>query len=773
MANKINLKTGETYTLSYLFSGDKKVIIPDLQRDYCWGDDASTEKGELVTDFVNNLIEQYDSDSQNTQGTLNLGLFYGYEVPTNHIQLCDGQQRLTTLYLLLGMLNKKMNNKLCYNLIYDFENKQDDKGPYLNYYIRETSHYFMSDLVLKFFIGNKDTVESIKDCDWYFSDYNLDPSIKSMLRALSIIESLLKNKNETWCCSFGKWLLNNVTFLYFNMENRKNGEETFVVINTTGESLSATQNLKPLVINAEINKSFNDVAEKWEEIETWFWRRRQGSNDTADAGLAEFMRWISVIEQVNVELPKNMQSKDTKWLAQTILQGKNKSGFPYKTTSFETIYTYWKALKWIDERSSEFIFVNDLLSPSINNDVNKLYAIGQNQCFVLLPLLKFVYLNINKVTGLDFHRNARRIYEFFKNLIRISDVSKAVNALTREAIRIIDLLEKGDIVSLLKHANDVSKQILTEEEKHKFDILLKHLDNRTKVEEAFWNVQEHPIWNGEIMPIIRWSSSNGGFNLDNFLQYDSKFREIFTNNGHGSDILRRALLTIGLKDYPRIFKGYTNFSFGWDLTDWHTLINDNVDKFKDFFDNLIDGVKCETMINNYKNKSDVWYYFVSMPGLLDYCKQKNIQKWQNSFILISQQRLSSPHAELYSYILFLHYKTNNSLIPINGWNTSYPPASKEDEHTCVLFEKKISNDKIIVIKVYFNSNNYTIDLFLKAKDESEKQDVLAKRTLESLKKIAVENNLIWNDNTCHYTIEILEKDTVYQKIECLLKTVFL
>ena len=75
---------------------------------------------------------------------------------------------------------------------------------------------------------------------------------------------------------FGDWLLNKVTFLYFDMENRKNGEETFVVINTTGEALSSTQNLKPLVLQ-ERNEAFdntifklgeNSVEQCWEEIET-------------------------------------------------------------------------------------------------------------------------------------------------------------------------------------------------------------------------------------------------------------------------------------------------------------------------------------------------------------------------------------------------------------------------------------------------------------------------------------------------------------------------
>ena len=301
MANKINFVTGETYSLAELFSEERRIIIPDLQRDYCWGDEtnrkSSGEVGELVSDFVKNLIELYESKEQ---GVLNLGLFYGYEMPANHIQLCDGQQRLTTLFLLLGMLNK-MSGKFRHHLISDYEYKHDDKEPYLNYAIRETSLYFLSDLVCRFFISNQDTVNKIKEADWYFADYNLDPSIQSILNALSKIESLLISKDTDWVVSFGDWVLNKLTFLYFDMQNRKNGEETFVIINTTGEPLSATQNLKPLVIQ-EKNEAFDNTlfcAEQpngksftidvcWEQVETWFWRKRQGSNDTADAGFAEF-----------------------------------------------------------------------------------------------------------------------------------------------------------------------------------------------------------------------------------------------------------------------------------------------------------------------------------------------------------------------------------------------------------------------------------------------------------------------------------------------------
>ena len=111
MMNKINFITGENYTLSKLFSDEGKIIIPDLQRDYCWGDEVHTKnKIELVSDFTTNLIQSFEQEQRNK---LNLGLIYGYESLESHIQLCDGQQRITTLYLLIGMLNKKVEGKVC------------------------------------------------------------------------------------------------------------------------------------------------------------------------------------------------------------------------------------------------------------------------------------------------------------------------------------------------------------------------------------------------------------------------------------------------------------------------------------------------------------------------------------------------------------------------------------------------------------------------------------------------------------------------------------
>ena len=228
------LNSGHAYSLQKLFSGNRKIIIPDMQRDYTWGDDDRKEI--LVKNFCQNLL-----DLSSSEKSIAIGMIYAYPNPENHYHLIDGQQRITTLFLLMGMLHKHTELKeLKKRLISTFELEEDDQEPYLQYAIRESSLYFLSDLVVKFFLdGNsKKEVSSIRLEPWYFSEYDHDPSIKSMLGALDVIEKIIKNKDDLK--GFSKWLIEKVTFFYFDMKRRKHGEEMFVVINTTGEPLEVT-----------------------------------------------------------------------------------------------------------------------------------------------------------------------------------------------------------------------------------------------------------------------------------------------------------------------------------------------------------------------------------------------------------------------------------------------------------------------------------------------------------------------------------------------------
>ena len=85
------LSSGNEYNLSELFSENRKIIIPDLQRDYCWGNKAhGPNKDELVTGFINSLFDIFSKQKDiDTAAAFQLGMIYGYEEPDGFIHLCD------------------------------------------------------------------------------------------------------------------------------------------------------------------------------------------------------------------------------------------------------------------------------------------------------------------------------------------------------------------------------------------------------------------------------------------------------------------------------------------------------------------------------------------------------------------------------------------------------------------------------------------------------------------------------------------------------------
>ena len=168
------LESGKSYKLTDLFKDDRHIIIPDLQRDYCWGDykDEKGKPAELVSGFLDNLSAICKEERE-----IKLGMIYAYEYPkgSNRIYLCDGQQRITTLFLLLGMIHKNIENKNIEKFLISEYELTDDQEPRLLYAIRETTLYFLSDLVCNFFLTNTVTkVSEIKKplTKWYFNEYD-------------------------------------------------------------------------------------------------------------------------------------------------------------------------------------------------------------------------------------------------------------------------------------------------------------------------------------------------------------------------------------------------------------------------------------------------------------------------------------------------------------------------------------------------------------------------------------------------------------------------
>lgn len=197
------------------------IVIPIIQRDYAQGREG---KEELRKNFLNALLGAvYGSP-------LELDFVYG-NVKEKTLQLLDGQQRITTLFLLHWFVATK-------------ENKLDDDLKNLltkfTYETRTSSTEFCKDIVNRGIVyDNKQTIsEQIIDSPWFFLFWKKDPTIKSMLTMLDAIHQNFKDKTEAWD------KLNNISFHFIELKNFKLSDDLYIKMNARGKALTDFENFK-------------------------------------------------------------------------------------------------------------------------------------------------------------------------------------------------------------------------------------------------------------------------------------------------------------------------------------------------------------------------------------------------------------------------------------------------------------------------------------------------------------------------------------------------
>lgn len=622
--------SGESYTLSQIFSGENdKVVIPDLQRDYCWGD----PNNNLVESFVKSLLE-LDKTSKIT-----MGLIYGYydAFTKEHLQLCDGQQRLTTLFLVIGIINRKLDFKdYGKYLVSDFERNDDDKEPYLQYAVRESSLYFLSDLTYYYFLnpGISDSA-SIKDQPWYLSEYELDPTVQNILNAIYTIEKSLKGINRDDLKDLADFIVNKIEFLFYDMIDRENGEETFVVINTTGEPLSRTQNLKPLMVGEN-----DDDAFLWEEMETWFWQNRRKDAEyphTSDEGMECFLNVVRILESKSEEEAYNSIEST--------------SQFPYKVIGFGKVYDWFKIYRalyntdFTERHDSKIIYPKDQV------------FYRQAMLYAIAPTMEYC-----AKFGIEDKEYIKRIYHLFSNIAKYSDVGryKDEKGLLRSrlynAINIIKNMDGSDVLSL--------KSSVTKEEQPMFEMIEANLSNdkysRSEIELLLAEAEDNGIFNGRIGVLVRWS----GYDVDTFIRYWKKFQKLWLSD-KGLDTLRRALLTRKLASYPITRKGYGNLLSMCNQDDnWYQLITSESEHIKEFLD---DERSLDKQIEAYSDTDNPYYEIVKNPELIQFSEYKNVYLFGNILILMKKERTNSDYKIIIDHTIFEKGLLSQGMDKWTGW----------------------------------------------------------------------------------------------------------
>lgn len=314
------MKTGR-YNISKLFASPEieQIVIPELQRDYVWGErnvrglltsilnnyklkeevtlDITNPSGEgLSEDIRKYLTEEYMRLRYNTR----VGFIYAYHDKTlfGQYYLIDGQQRLTTIYLLLLALYSRSAHKDQFRNRYFVTSM-----PKIDYKVRDVAHNFLVDFI-EFELTNTDSGRTFRDSSLYYIEYDRDITSKSIYNNYyRVIVPMLKDCDVD---SLIDYVENYIEFNYFDTNMSEQGEKLYLYMNSRGEALSAQEKIKSIIVGRSAAKL--DAGREWENWQNFFWRLR-GMDENADRGFFEFIKWAVILHYFDTHKDESVSPK--------------------------------------------------------------------------------------------------------------------------------------------------------------------------------------------------------------------------------------------------------------------------------------------------------------------------------------------------------------------------------------------------------------------------------------------------------------------------------
>lgn len=264
VANSTEVHTGKTYGLKSFNQLNKyRFVVEKYQRGYKWG-----------TKQVEELLDDINSFKKEEQAFYCLQPIVVKEIDTNKFELIDGQQRLTTTYIILQCLGITI-----FNL--DYKTRKQSEV-FLNN-IKDLTAVDLSKIKLTqawidYAAANPE--QNNVDNYHFFSSYQI---IANWLQALSPSEKE----------AFTNKLSQHTKVIWYSIKSKQSPEEIFINFNQGKIHLEQAELIKALFVlhfKAETNPEIrafktNQFAEEWNTIENqlqddafWYFV----SNDTSD-----------------------------------------------------------------------------------------------------------------------------------------------------------------------------------------------------------------------------------------------------------------------------------------------------------------------------------------------------------------------------------------------------------------------------------------------------------------------------------------------------------
>ena len=719
-------------TLSFyqmMRDSDLKVEIPIIQRDYAQGREGASD---IRTNFLRSIKKHLDENKP-----LNLDFVFG-SIEDNKFIPIDGQQRLTTLFLLHWYLAWASEN------IEHATEYLSNASSRFTYETRISSRDFCNALVGQTVEKSEGSPisQTIKNQHWYYLNWRHDATISGMLNTLDTIEEIFDNPTFYYH-QLTQQQPSLITFQYIELKDFGLSDQLYIKMNSRGKPLTAFENLKANVeqVFEEYDRAnstkhtfwlTSNIDGRWTDL---FWSQLEDKSGLVDSLFMNFLR-ASLVNYYALK-----EGADLDKLRRLL---ELKSTFNFYTiealdlNQFKPLFNAFQELESLIGDSgklnlpigNELIDIEELFKEIINTSQAPSLP-KRIQFFALCQLLK---------SGAD----KERIYELMRvvrNLSensRIEDADRFTDALKTTVLllgqpgNLDDFLINTEPSALTGFSNYQSNEEILKAR------LLKFNPEWRKPIESFEN---HDYLNGQIGFILDFCGVEDAIkknhtsplkpsihkrSMDSFEFYEATFLSVFKEDGireFDDFLFERALLSVG--DYPLYTK--SNYSFlvngnDRDISWKRWLRDDNRASLQDLFDRIdIDGVEesLQQLIDEYKEKEDYRYYFIKYPDVMAQTGKNKFIRFNddNDILLLEKTKLNGTHREYYTYAICCELEEK-------GFEVEYIPNTSEDapKFICSINEKAI-----LIICFTVEEDRYysvTSDLFDEDYDFAKHEEVI-------------------------------------------------
>jgi hypothetical protein len=585
----------------------KKIVIPIIQRDYAQGRKNSD---------INRVRERF-LDSLHlavTDKPITLDFIYGDIDEDGVMYPLDGQQRLTTLFLLHWYAAKKEEvPKSEYSFLYNF-----------SYETRYSARDFCNKLIEFTPAFQEEISKEIINQYWFPLDWKKDPTISSMLVVLDAIHNKFYAVNNLW----GKLKEKAITFYFLAIKDMGLTDELYIKMNSRGKPLTQFEHFKAelerkisLVDKETSQRISRKIDRDWTEL---LWQYR-GSNNIIDDEFLRYFKFIcDIICYKNGGSPQG-KSNDEFDLLNEYFTG-NKVDVINNITIFENYFDCWCSLG--NETPSEFlkrfishkheagkIKIDNRDEIDIFKDCLKKYsdisgrrrAFPLNRIVLLYGIISYL-LNKSKISEAQFARRIRIINNLIMNSeyeISDSEARSSGNRMPAILKQVDYIMTTGEINFSIE--NNFSVIQLTEEQEK-----ITWLENNPEKSDQLFALEDHSLLQGQI----------GILGLENF-EYFARFKDLFECDRDKVDCALMAIDFYGQQEQNRwrYQLGSSSIDSAWREL-FHRSRNRGFERTKETLKKLLS--RQEEINDEYLERIITEY--------INYCEENSIYSWRYYYI---------------------------------------------------------------------------------------------------------------------------------------------